>query len=544
MPLGRETTILVVLLTALLCVSADLMDDNLTLCEPVNNYANASTVPLPSFPPQFSVQVEVDSTATNSTFRVVEYYDSVGQRGRVDNYISDLRYTLIADFVTDQAFHVMYTEGEIADCNAVSLENDVIANYTFHAVPGPNGTLRIGSANDLLGFAGRLKDQEVYLGQEFMRGVPTDRWQYCFDSENLTFLLDYYFAVEGWGFPLNASRVPILATLDGRQRTYSGEIVTMQTTFTFTAFDPSPLGDEVFAIPEGLVCRNRKNLKPLPPLDVNYFSSISEFTNASGHASYIPFYYDRQANLVRYDVNYRNRSDPTRPLSRISIIHDFSQGVQYWINRDNGTCNTTSLSTGWRLPDEVMDEQGNYIIASLLHILSPFNDSASAYVYEGPSTVRGIPAEAWLAFVPMSDSRYPNVTIENVTNLVYFSADNWVVNGRNTKMQLPLRVRTRGTAIYNDTMHQFDFTSNIFNVDLQEPPFEVFDAFVCFPPDQTKEVMFTLPVSPAVNTVFDLRSNIRTALSSFTGSPGSQFGNIQVSLALATFPSCSVWITV
>ena len=534
MPLGRETTILVVLLTALLCVSADLMDDNLTLCEPVNNYANASTVPLPSFPPQFSVQVEVDSTATNSTFRVVEYYDSVGQRGRVDNYISNLRYTLIADFVTDQAFHVMYTEGEIADCNAVSLENDVIANYTFHAVPGPNGTLRIGSANDLLGFAGRLKDQEVYLGQEFMRGVPTDRWQYCFDSENLTFLLDYYFAVEGWGFPLNASRVPILATLDGRQRTYSGEIVTMQTTFTFTGFDPSPLGDDTFAIPEGLVCRNRKNLKPLPPLDVKYFSSLTEVTNeTNGHASYIPFYYDRQANLVRYDVNYRNRSDPTSPINRISIIHDFLQGVQYWINRDNGTCNTTSLSTGQRLPDEVMDEQGNYVIASLLHILSPFNDSASAYVYEGPSTVRGIPAEAWLAFVPMSDSRYPNVTIQNVTNLVYFSADNWVVNGRNTKMQIPLRVRIRGTAIFNDTMQQFDIVNNIFNFDLREPSFEVFDAFVCFPPNQTEEVMFTLPVSPAANTLFVLRSNIRTALSSFTGSPGSQFGNIQVSLALA-----------
>ena len=534
MPLGRETTILAVLLTALLCVSADLMDDNFTLCEPpVNNYANASTVPLPSFPPQFSVQIEVDDAASNSTFRVVEYYDSVGQRGRVDSYISNIRTTLIADFVTDQAFHVIYTKGEITDCNVVSLEDDITANYTFHGVPGPNETLRIGSANDLLGFAGRLKDQEVYLGQEFMRGVPTDRWQYCFDSENLTFLLDYYFAVEGWRFPLNASRVPILATLDGRQRTFSGEIVTIQNTFTFTAFDPSPPGDEVFAIPEGLVCRNRKNLKPLPPLDIKYFSSLTEVTNVTnGHSSYIPFYYDRQANLVRYDFNYRNRSDPNSTVDRLSTIHDFSQGVQYWINRDKGTCNISSLNSGRQLQDEVVDGHGNYVIASLLHILSHFNDSASAYVYEGPSTVRGIPAEAWLAFIPMSNSTIPNKTLENVTNLVYFPADNWVVNGQNTKMQFPLRVRTRGTAVYNDSMQEFDIMNNIFNVDLQEPPFEVFDAFVCFLPDQTKEVMFTLAVSPAPNTLFVLRSNIRTALSSFTGAPGSQFGNIQVSLAL------------
>ena len=505
----------------------------------VKGSSNTSGKSLPSFPQQFSVQIEASLTNQNRLTGLVEYYDGLGQRGRIDAFLDvrstgpPTRFTLVADYKSDQGFHIAYPDSDSASCDVVALENDRFTNFIFHTFSGPNGTVRIGSANDLLMFGGRLKDNETYIGLEFARGVLTDHWRYCYLSLNISFALDYYFAVEGWELPQNGSRIPILATVYGMDQDDDGKYP-FSHTYTFTAFDSSPLDDEVFAIPEGLVCRNRKNLKPLPPLDVKYFSSLTEVTNnTSGHASYIPFYYDRQANLVRYDFNYRNRSDPTRPLSRISIIHDFSQGVQYWINRDNGTCNISSLSTGRRLPDEVMDEQGNYIIASLLHILSPFNDSASAYVYEGPSTVRGIPAEAWLAFVQMSDSRYPNVTIENVTNLVYFSADNWVVNGRNTKMQLPLRVRTRGTAIYNDTMHQFDFTSNIFNVDLQEPPFEVFDAFVCFPPDQTKEVMFTLPVSPAVNTLFDLRSNIRTALSSFTGAPGSQFGNIQVSLAVA-----------
>ena len=532
MQFGREFS-LAVLLTVLLCITAVPIDDNFTLCEPTNGYDNDSTVPLPSFPPQFSVQIEVAIAPANTTFRIIEYYDSVGQRGRVDYYFRDFQYTLISDFATDQAFHIAYIGGEIRNCNVVLLENDGATKYTFHEVPGPNGTLRIGSANDLLFFAGRLKDQEVYLGQEFMRGVPTDHWQYCFYSENLTFSFDYYFAVEGWSFPLNASRVPILATMDGRRRPSPGEIVNVQITYTFTAFDPSPLGDDIFTVPEGVVCRNRKNLKPLPPLDVKYFSSISEFTNTTnGHSSYSPFYYDRQANLVRYDFNFRNISDPKSMAYRVSVIHDFPQGVQYWINRDKGTCNVTNLGTGRRTGDEVVDDQGNYVLASLLHILSPFNDSASAYVYEGPSMVRGIAAEAWLAFIPMPNSSYPNVTLEYVTNLIYFSKNNWVVNGRNTPMQIPLRLRTRGTYMYNGTMGQFDVVSDIFNVDLQEPSFEVFDAFVCFPPDQTKEVMFTLPVSPAANTLFALRSNIRTALSSFTRAPGSQFGNIQVSIVL------------
>ena len=544
MSLPKQIALAVAFLALLFIGQADshMEDDHLDGVCKMNGSSNTS-VTLPSFPQQFSVQIEASLTNQNRSGRFVEYYDGLGQRGRIDAFFTGrspgppTRFTFVGDYKSDQGFRIAYPDSDSASCDVVALENDRFINFTFHEFPGPNGTVQIGSANDLLVFGGRLKDNETYLGQEFARGVLTDHWQYCYFSPNISFALDYYFAVEGWGLPQNASRIPILATVYGMNRDGEGNY-TVDHTYTFTAFDPSPLGDEVFAIPEGLVCRNRKNLKPLPPLDVKYFSSLTEVTNeTNSHSFYTPFYYDRQANLVRYDFNDRNRSDPTSPVSRISVIHDFSQGVQYWINRDNGTCNISSLNSGRQLPDEVMNEQGNYVIASLLHILSPFNDSASAYVYEGPSTVRGIPAEAWLAFIPMPNSSYPNVTLENVTNLMYFSADNWVVNGQNIKMQIPLQVRTRGTAVYNDTMHQFDFISNIFNVDLQEPPFEVFDAFVCFPPDQTKEVMFTLAVSPAPNTLFVLRSNIRTALSTFTDAPGSQFGNIQVSLVLATFPS-------
>ena len=251
---------------------------------------------------------------------------------------------------------------------------------------------------------------------------------------------------------------------------HSGEFVITETTYTFTAFDPSPLGDDVFAVPEGVVCKNRKNLKPLPPLDgIKFFSSISQTTViTTKQTTTYPFYYDRQANLVRYDVIYQNKSAGSAP-SRISVIHDFTQGVQYLINRDNGFCNVTSLNaTGSITPDEVVDDQGNYVIASLLHLLSPYNDSASAYVYEGTSTVRGIDAEAWLAFIPMADPTYPNVTLGNVTYLVYFSRDDWVVNGRNSSKQV-LRVRVHGTSIWNGTVaNQFDYISDIFSYDLEE----------------------------------------------------------------------------
>ena len=536
MQLGKEVSF-TFLLTALLCVYTNAqVDGNFTMCEPLNGSLDDLAVPFPSFPSQFSVQIEAANGQQNATYRAVEYYDGVGQRGRVD-YVD--QFTLISDFNADQAFHIRYAGGRITDCTAVPLEEDRDTNFTFHEIPGPNGTLQIGSANDFI-IPGMLKDQVMYIGQEFVRGVLTDNWQYCFASENGSYLVDYYFAVEGWSFPLNASRVPISATILINFRAPSGEFVITETTYTFTAFDPSPLGDDVFAVPEGVVCKNRKNLKPLPPLDgIKFFSSISQTTViTTKQTTTYPFYYDRQANLVRYDVIYQNKSAGSAP-SRISVIHDFTQGVQYLINRDNGFCNVTSLNaTGSITPDEVVDDQGNYVIASLLHLLSPYNDSASAYVYEGTSTVRGIDAEAWLAFIPMADPTYPNVTLGNVTYLVYFSRDDWVVNGRNSSKQV-LRVRVHGTSIWNGTVaNQFDYISDIFSYDLEEPPFEVFDAFVCFPPEQTREAMFTLSVAPTPNTLSLLRSNIRTSLSNFTGSPGSQFGNIQVHTVLAMPCSC------
>ena len=511
------------------------------ICTPVmNGSTNTSGVPLPSFPQQFSVQIEASITSRNRSARIVEYYDGVGQRGRIEGYFAESpqsgppeRFTFIGDYKSDQGFRIVYPDSESVSCDVVALENDRYINFTFHEFPGPNGTIQIGSANDLLRFGGHLKDQEVYVGQEYARGVLTDRWQYCYLSENRSYVIDYYFAVEGWRLPQNASRTPILATVYGRNLDENGSYYIVNHTYTFTAFDPSSLGDDMFAVPEGVVCRNRKNLKPLPPsstTDVKYISSISEFTNkTNGHSSYSLFFYDRPANLVRYDFNFRDQTNPKSIARRVSVIHDFMQGVQYQINRDNGTCNVTSLNVGRHSFDGVVDDQGNYALASLLHILSPYNDSASAYVYEGPSTVRGIAAEAWLAFIPVANTSYPNVTVENLTNLMYFSRDGWFVNGQSSTMQILLRLRIRGTAILNDTVvRQFDYTSDIFNVDVQEPPFEVFDAFVCFPPDQTKEVMFTLPVSPTANTLSLLRSNIRAALSKFTGAPGSQFGNIEV----------------
>ena len=128
MQLGKEVSF-TFLLTALLCVYTNAqVDGNFTMCEPLNGSLDDLAVPFPSFPSQFSVQIEAANGQQNATYRAVEYYDGVGQRGRVD-YVD--QFTLISDFNADQAFHIRYAGGRITDCTAVPLEEDRIPTSPF-----------------------------------------------------------------------------------------------------------------------------------------------------------------------------------------------------------------------------------------------------------------------------------------------------------------------------------------------------------------------------------------------------------------------------
>ena len=76
------------------------------ICTPVmNGSTNTSGVPLPPFPQQFSVQIEASITNRNRSVRFVEYYDGVGQRGRIEGYFTESpqsgppeRFTVIGDY--------------------------------------------------------------------------------------------------------------------------------------------------------------------------------------------------------------------------------------------------------------------------------------------------------------------------------------------------------------------------------------------------------------------------------------------------------------
>ena len=461
-----------------------------------------------------------------------EYYDGMGQRGRIDALInfrgdSYMKFSYILDYNTDQGFHVMYSDDSV-NCTVVPLENDRIVNFTFREIPGPNGTVRIGSVNDLFQFGDTYN--VTYVGQYYMRGILCDRWQLCFESPNMTYRTDYYFSVEEWSFPNNASRVPVVITVNGLN-VRNGSNHTVANTYTFTAFTPGPPEDGVLSVPEGLVCKNRKQLKKLPSLDVKFFSAHAESTYGDG-TYYSLMFYDKKSNLARFDYTPNPRFTRSPP-TKMTTIHDFTQGVQYSINRTSRLCNISAIEPRTAFfPDETIDETGNVVLSSLFDLLSPQVNSTDSYVYEGESTVRGIPAEAWISFADEFKYNSFNFTFYNITLQLYFTKEQYSINGRQS-VQIPILQRTSGIVqgVLNNSQFTREFSgeSDIYEFDPTEPAYEVFDAFVCYDTSATKELTFVLPVAAMGMDFTNLRGSIRSALSAATSAPGSQFSNIQVS---------------
>ena len=479
---------------------------------------------LPSLEKRFRVEIEAFLTSRQRTILIEEYYDGPGQRGRINRRFSENEYSIIVDYKSDQSFHINWaTSG--ASCRVESIENDRTVNLTFHTIKGPDGNISIGSVNDLLVFGGKYN--ETYMGVEVVKGVCCNRWQYKLDTPNNTFTLDYWFSVESWNFSSSLKEVPVQASVEGwivDDHSPTGH--NFSNYYSFSGFRSLDEQDESkFMVPEGIVCSNRKLGKKLPLLDEQYFSFSGEF-NYNKTSFNFRIFYDKDTNLFR--VDYRNLSANTTGVdNRVTVIHDFTSSVQYLITRQTGICKMSPLTAN-RSIDVDIDDHGHLVLKSLQSLLY-LPSNASNFVYEGLTTERGIDAEAWITFIPMESGRQPNSTILNRTTLIYFTAPGWKVPFGTPGQQIPIHIHSKGIFKPNETAEfPFSVQSSLFDFDLSEPDYDVFDASLCFGPSNSTELMFTLPGVINGTNLASLRSYIRKALSKFTSAPLSQFGGIQV----------------
>lgn len=269
--------------TASLLVVALLARSALCHYEPVcnaSNYTRNLSVPLPD---HFSMSVEVNILQRNRSITVHEYYHGDGNRGRIRLASDDTETVYIYDYDDAQVFLIPDRTGDSeVECGVRVINRNTPRPFLFFGYEEVDGKAHIASVQRLFGLSEHSSDVgAVYVGVEQVRGIPCDRWQTCHvhGKTNLSFTLDYYLSVgDVWNSTYLNDPYPVQLVLIGSRYVSPGETYDFHHVYSITSFNSGPdaVPDELFSVPTGLVCRDRKPGPP-PPEIGSYFSTYLEY---------------------------------------------------------------------------------------------------------------------------------------------------------------------------------------------------------------------------------------------------------------------------
>ena len=253
---------------------------------PVCDFSQSSGPPVPDLPDQFSFTIEGNLIERNSTAIMTEYYDGPGNRGRLEFGFNASLGIGIFDYDLGEIFLIPdFRTGD--DCRVYPIvDNPRFLNFTF-GVENRNGSIHIGSPST---FVEALRDDSItqYVGEDMVRGIPTQRWQACVNRENISYLIDYYFATEPWNYEGQGQKldstqmVPVQFTLNTTRISNSTirNIYHIYTVVDFRA-GPESVSDSLFRVPNGLACTGRFPGQPVPQIPQFFSASLEQVYSVS-----------------------------------------------------------------------------------------------------------------------------------------------------------------------------------------------------------------------------------------------------------------------
>ena len=250
-----------------------------------------------------------------------------------------------------------------------------------------------------------------------------------------------------------------------------------------------------------------------------YFSALQEF-------------YDVTHQLLRADYYNDGRQYGTR--GPYTVIHDVSTSVQYVISTQVANCSVISLDVvAPYLTDVTRNDDGSFQLISPNNLFLRGNEFN--YSYEGVRNVRGVDVDSWVSvrdFERISD----NVNLTDAVYEIFFTRPGWAyttTHSVNTD-PVPWRIKVTGTFSYLNSSNatiQMDSTyvMDLFDFSTDEPPYDAFDISSCSDPDDFYTMILIIPGQERGVDLGQLRRNIRTSVSNYTGLRPLQIGHIQVS---------------
>ena len=230
---------------------------------------------LPSLPSQFSTTVQaVVQSRGPGEISVREYFDDVGNRGRMDFAYNGTSGYLLVDYESLQIFSVVGA----TECTVRVVEESNPGLRETFGFRLQEGAPHIGTAAHF--FRTNDTDSVLFMGQEDLRGIPCNHWQSCYTLSDRSYTIDYYFSRNdsNWTSSYRSDPVPVMIIVNGTNEDESTNSTrSVLNTYTFVDFNvgPDSVPDDVFRVPNGLSCKGRAPGMPLPSLP-DYFSAFFE----------------------------------------------------------------------------------------------------------------------------------------------------------------------------------------------------------------------------------------------------------------------------
>lgn len=253
---------------------------------PVCDFDQSSGPPVPGLPDQFSFTIEGNLIERNSSAIMTEFYDGPGNRGRLEFGFNASSGIGIFDYNLGEIFFIPdFRTGD--DCRVYPIANNPrFLNFTF-GIQNLNGTIHIGSPSM---FVEALRDDAItqYIGEDMVRGIPTQRWQACVNRENISYQIDYYFVAEPWNYEGQGQKldstqmVPIQFTLNTTRIT-NGTLRNIYHIYTVIDFraGPDSVPDSIFQVPNGLACTGRFPGQPVPQIPQFFTTTVQQVASSS-----------------------------------------------------------------------------------------------------------------------------------------------------------------------------------------------------------------------------------------------------------------------
>ena len=260
-------------------------------------------------------------------------------------------------------------------------------------------------------------------------------------------------------------------------------------------------------------------------------------------------FYDFNHSLFRFDVFYSGEfGGPAQPLT---IVHDLNSSVQYVIGNQFHFCTVQPLQESAPYFWDLTTDDGG-----MLQLVSPnnffFRGSSYNYSYQGATNVRGVDVDYWLSYRSFEQIT-PTLNISNAYYQIFYTRSGWSFPNIQsvTNQPVPWRIAVNGTVSTvnrtdNSSISYFTtFQMNLYEFSTDEPSYDAFDISSCSPPDDYYTVVLLIPGNETGIDFGQLRRNIRTSVTKYTGLRPLQIGNIQVLLinlyfcATVTISSCS-----